>query len=101
MLTETLDWISAVIFAVALVHTFSTSIFEKLAHRQPNHAGVWHLLGEVEIVFGFWAVVLIVIISVGQGTAHATHYLDERNYTEPLFVLAIMVAAGSVTHQLW
>jgi hypothetical protein len=95
MLTETLAWISAAIFAIALVYTFSTSIFEKLAHRQPNHAGVWHLLGEVEIVFGFWAMVLIVIISVGQGTAHATHYLDERNYTEPLFVLAIMVAAGT------
>lgn len=53
MLTETLAWISAAIFAIALVYTFSTSIFEKLAHRQPNHAGVWHLLGEVEIVFGF------------------------------------------------
>lgn len=95
MLTETLDWISAVIFAVALVHTFSTSIFEKLAHRQPNHAGVWHLLGEVEIVFGFWAMVLVIIIFVGQGSAHAIHYLDQRNYTEPLFVFAIMVVAGT------
>lgn len=95
MLTETLDWVSAAIFAVALVHTFSTAIFEKLAHRQPAHAGLWHLLGEVEIVFGFWAMVLVVVIFVGQGSAHATYYLEERNYTEPLFVFAIMVVAGT------
>ncbi|MBE7418456.1 MAG: putative Na+/H+ antiporter [Ideonella sp.] len=95
MLTETLDWVSAAIFAVALVHTFSTAIFEKLAHRQPAHAGLWHLLGEVEIVFGFWAMVLVLVIFVGQGAPHAINYLEERNYTEPLFVFAIMVVAGT------
>ena len=31
---------------------------ERLAHRYPRHAGVFHLLGEVEVVFGFWAIVL-------------------------------------------
>jgi hypothetical protein len=40
--------VSAAIFAVALLHTFSTKEFEHLARLQPRHAGVWHLLGEVE-----------------------------------------------------
>jgi len=50
--------IGAVLFALAVAHTFSTKFFEQLAHKQPRHAGMWHLLGEVEVVFGFWAMVL-------------------------------------------
>jgi hypothetical protein len=95
MLTETLNWISAALFAVALVHTFSTKFFEHLAHTQPAHAGLWHLLGEVEVVFGVWAMVLVLVIFLGQGTGPATHYLAERDFTEPMFVFAIMVIAGT------
>ena len=29
----------------------------------PEHAGFWHLLGEVEVVFGFWAMVLLVLMA--------------------------------------
>ena len=86
---------SALIFALALVHTFSTKFFEHLAHTRPAHAGLWHLLGEVEVVFGFWAMVLVVAIAALQGPAAATGYVDSRNYTEPMFVFAIMVVAGS------
>ena len=53
-----LPWIAAGLFALAVVHTFSTKFFEHLAHTNPRHAGIWHLLGEVEVVFGFWAMVL-------------------------------------------
>lgn len=95
MLTVTLQWISAAIFAVALIHTFSTKFFEHLAHTQPAHAGLWHLLGEVEVVFGFWALVLMLVIFFGQGTGQATHYLETRNFTEPMFVFAIMVVSGT------
>lgn len=95
MLTETLHWVSAAIFAIALVHTFSTKFFEHLARTHPTHAGLWHLLGEVEVVFGFWAMVLMLVIFFGQGTGQATHYLAERNFTEPMFVFAIMVIAGT------
>ncbi len=52
------------LFAVAVLHTFSTRYFEHLAHAQPNHAGVWHLLGEVETVFGFWAMALLVPLGI-------------------------------------
>ena len=85
----------AIIFALAVAHTFSTKFFERLAHARPSHAGVWHLLGEVEVVFGFWAMVLMVAIFMLAGKQVATDYIDSRNFTEPMFVFAIMVIAGS------
>ncbi len=100
-MSTTIQWVGAVIFAIALVHTFSTKFFEKLAHRQPAHAGAWHLLGEVEIVFGFWAAVLVVAIALLAGTSTATGYLDDRNFTEPMFVFAIMVIAGTRSILQW
>ena len=91
----TVQYVGAALFAVALVHTFSTKFFERMAHLRPDHAGVWHLLGEVEVVFGFWAMVLVVAIVALQGRNEATTYLDSRDFTEPMFVFAIMVIAGS------
>ena len=90
-----IQFVGAGLFALALVHTFSTRYFERLAHSRPDHAGVWHLLGEVEVVFGFWAMVLVVVWMVSQGRDSATTYLADRNFTEPMFVFAIMVIAGS------
>ncbi len=90
-----IELVGALIFAIALTHTFSTKIFERLAHTQPAHAGVWHLLGEVEVVFGFWAMILVIAIFALAGSQAATGYIDSRNFTEPMFVFAIMVVAGS------
>jgi hypothetical protein len=91
----TIQLLAAVLFCIALLHTFSTKFFERLAHSQPRHAGLWHLLGEVEVVFGFWAMVLMLCMFALLGKAEATAYLDSRNFTEPLFVFAIMVVAGT------
>lgn len=90
-----IEVVAAVLFALALIHTFSTKFFERLAHRQPRHAGLFHLLGEVEVVFGFWAVVLVAVIAVLVGGAQAIEYAESRQYTEPLFVFVIMVVAAS------
>ena len=90
-----IEVIAAVLFAVALAHTFSTKYFEYLAHRHDRHAGLFHLLGEVEVVFGFWALVLIVMMAVVEGGPRAIAYAESRRYTEPLFVFVIMVVAGS------
>ena len=93
--TDLLQWFAAAIFALALFHTFSTRYFEQLAHAWPTHAGVWHLLAEVEIVFGFWAIIFMIGFMLLAGKVEAMAYLDGRNFTEPLFVFAIMVVAGS------
>ena len=54
--------IGATLFGLAVLHTFSTKFFERLSHTHPRHAGIWHLLGEVEVVFGFWALVLMLFM---------------------------------------
>lgn len=92
---QTVQIVAAVIFAVAIIHTFSTKFFEHLAHTNPAHAGIWHLLGEVEVVFGFWAMVLMLAMLATAGQETALHYLESRNFTEPMFVFAIMVVAGT------
>ena len=90
-----IEIVGAILFGIALVHTFSTKIFERLAHAQPAHAGIWHFLGEVEVVFGFWAMILVIAMLVMNGKDAATTYLDQQSFTEPLFVFAIMVISGS------
>lgn len=91
----TLQIIAAVLFAVAIIHTFSTKYFEHLAHTRPAHSGLWHLLGEVEIVFGFWALVLAVTMVMVESTDAMKQYVNSRNFTEPLFVFVIMVVAAT------
>ncbi|MDQ6620889.1 MAG: putative Na+/H+ antiporter [Pseudomonadota bacterium] len=92
---DAIQVVSAVVFAVALLHTFAAKQFERLAHRFPRHAGLFHLLGEVEVVFGFWAIVLVVTMAVMSGGDSALAYAESRNYTEPLFVFVVMVVAAS------
>jgi hypothetical protein len=92
---DNLNLIAALIFGLAVCHTFATKVFEHLANRHPRHAGLFHLLGEVEVVFGFWAAILVIVIAVTRGTASAIEYAESRQYTEPLFVLVIMVIAAS------
>lgn len=92
---STIEVVGTVLFAIAVAHTFLTKYFQRLAHRQPSHAGIWHLLGEVEVVFGFWAFVLIGFILVSTGANAVSAYLEGLNFTEPAFVFVIMVVAGS------
>ena len=89
------ELVAAVCFGLAVLHTFSTGLFARLAHSQPRHAGLWHLLGEVEVVFGFWAFVLFAALFWLSGQAAAVDYVEGRNFTEPLFVFVIMVIAAS------
>ncbi len=90
-----IEHLAAVLFGIALAHTFAARQFERLAHRYPRHGGLFHLLGEVEVVFGFWAIVLVVAMALMQDATTALAYAESRNYTEPLFVFVVMVIAAS------
>ena len=93
--TPAIQWLAAAVFALALIHAFSTRHFERLAHVNPSHAQLWHLLGEVEIVFGIWATALMALCFALVGKTATLAYLESRNFTEALFVFAIMVIAGT------
>lgn len=92
---QTVQLLGAILFGLALLHTFAAKSIEQLAHRHPRHAGLFHLLGEVEVVFGFWAIVLIISMAIVGGGASAIAYAESRQYTEPLFVFSVMVIAAS------
>ncbi|RXZ39070.1 hypothetical protein D9O50_04445 [Oxalobacteraceae bacterium CAVE-383] len=95
METGLIEIVGAVLFGLALIHTFAAKSFEILSHRYPNHAGLFHLLGEVEVVFGIWAFVLVVAMALLSGPETALGYAESRHYTEPLFVFTVMVVAAS------
>jgi len=90
-----IEILAAVLFAVALLHTFAARQLSRLAHRFPAHEGLFHLLGEVEVVFGLWSMVLVVCFAALATWGEAVGYLESRQYTEPLFVFVIMVIAAS------
>jgi hypothetical protein len=92
---QPIEIVAACLFGLALLHTFAAKQLERLSHRFPRHAGLLHLLGEVEVVFGFWALILIVAIALLSDGSTALAYAEGRNYTEPLFVFVVMVIAGS------
>src|SRR3546814_401696 len=90
-----LEYLATALFAIAIVHTFSVPVFARLANRGGPHAGLWHLLSEVEAVFGVWACVLLACMALFSGVGDAVTYIDTRNFTEPAFVFVIMVVAAS------
>jgi hypothetical protein len=91
----TIQLIAAGLFAAAILHSFSSKLLGRLAQARPAHAGLWHLLAEVEVVFGFWSMILVFAIFAVEGAQSAIQYLDTRDFTEPMFVFAILVVAAS------
>jgi len=109
MITDpTLLKISTCLFALAVLHTFFTKRFNAWATRFPEGSAsenLLHFLGEVEVVFGLWAAVFIVCLSLMQGTQAAVNYMNQVNFSEAAFVFVIMCLAStrpilSAAHQL-
>jgi hypothetical protein len=111
--TEPLNLVATALFFLAITHTFLAARFTAMAHRvQHAHAErlreagaaqapsvlaeFLHFVGEVEVIFGLWVVPLLVVFTIQQGWSATVHYLNDTvNYTEPMFVVVIMVLASS------
>ncbi len=93
------DILATVLFALAVLHTFSVKRFARWAHQFPSGSmaeNVLHFLAETEVVFGLWASVLFVGIGIVEGSVEeAVHYVESLNFTEAKFVLAVMVVAAT------
>lgn len=58
--------------------------------------GPLEILGEVEAVFGIWAIVFLGGWAIGGVSAAAPlSYLNRQSFAEPIFVFCIMLVAGS------
>ncbi|MFN7684066.1 MAG: putative Na+/H+ antiporter [Oligoflexia bacterium] len=93
-MTPTLLQLGAtLIFGLAILHTFVVSKFQNIAQRYPEGSigeNLFHLLGEVEVVFGFWSAILFAFIAATLSLSEAIAYLEGRNFTEPAFVFVIL-----------
>jgi hypothetical protein len=90
--------LAAALFLVAVVHTFFVKKLRDLSLRHPEGTfrhNFLHLLGEVEIVFGFWAGILVLGIAILKSGKEAIHYVDSVNFTEAIFVFVVMSVAGT------
>ncbi len=105
--------VALVIFGLAVIHTFFCSRFTHLAHylerrhiekqlEGGNHgrevsfwAEICAFFGEVEIVFGLWCIPLLIAMISFYNWETCVAYLNSRSYTEPLFIMVIMVVAST------
>ncbi|MGK5087643.1 putative Na+/H+ antiporter [Bdellovibrionota bacterium FG-2] len=88
-----IQWLALIIFGLAVSHTFLVKRFQHWAHQYREGSvpeNFFHLLGEVEIVFGLWAAVLILALAALSGPTVAIQYLESRNFTEPAFVFVVL-----------
>ncbi len=119
---EPFNLVTTVIFLLAIVHTFLTAKIRHWAHEaEAAHASrtansgqpgefdedgnpkevsfkgqLLHFLGEIEAVFGIWAVVLAAAIALRFGWDAVLGYIGNTvNFTEPLFVVVIMAIAAT------
>ena len=111
---EPFNLVATLIFFAAIVHTFLTGRFMAIAHRWTHgheqrirsgsappgsvHHGaeLFHFLGEVEAVFGIWAIALFGAIVVFFDARTASDYIVHRvNFTEAIFVVVIMTLAAT------
>ncbi|MEI6105675.1 MAG: putative Na+/H+ antiporter [Opitutae bacterium] len=118
---EPFNLVATGIFLLAVLHTFLAPNLQHLSHvvEQRHRARLkvkpaadrdeegqsievsflgqmLHFLGEVEAVFGIWALCLGVAIAGFKGSATAIHYLGEKvNYTEAIFVVVVMALAST------
>ena len=68
--------------------------------RQQPHTSILanglHFIGEVELVFGLWVIPLILVFVSYRGWETPRRYINDTvNYTEPIFVVVIMVLAST------
>ncbi len=119
---EPFNLVGSLIFLGAIVHTFLASKFLSISHGYHERfqrlesdeahpespravtsrrdwlqfkSTLFHFLGEVEAVFGIWLIPLGIAVLAFAGLDDLFSYIDHVNFTEPIFVVAIMIIASS------
>lgn len=86
-------WLGTIFFFSAVIHTFLVSKIRHFAHHFNEKTVLRKLftfLGEVEIVFGFWAFVFLICLSYKFGIDASVEYLNDIDFSEVVFIFAMM-----------
>jgi hypothetical protein len=92
------QWAAAIVFAVAILHTFLVKRIHRVSRTFRNGSigeNFFHLMAEVEIVFGIWSAVLLILMVLLEGSHSTIQYLESRNFSEPMFVFAILAVCST------
>ena len=111
---EPFNVVATTIFLLAIVHTFLSSKFLAVAHQWADEhkkrveageaprysvshrAELFHFLGEVEAIFGLWAVVLgLAMFAFFDASTFVDYVSHGVDFTEPMFVVVIMTLAST------
>ncbi len=105
---EPVNVVATVVFVLAIVHTFLaariTAAAHRLQHRIAKETGgdghsfrveMLHFFGEVEAVFGIWAIPLLLAAAVMKGWHSVEGYVAHVHFTEPMFVVVVMAIAST------
>ncbi|APJ05196.1 hypothetical protein AXG55_13060 [Silvanigrella aquatica] len=98
MQNNTIIYSATAIFICAVIHTFCASKIVALSHKRPKGSmseKVLHFLGEVEVVFGFWAFIFLTLLSLLLGMSASLNYLNEIDFKETVFVFVIMCMSAT------
>jgi Na+/H+ antiporter NhaD/arsenite permease-like protein len=98
MTHTTIEVLGTVFFALAVLHTFCVGKIMAYAHHFPKgsvKSSVLHLFGEIEVVFGLWAGLFMLLFVALEGWTAAIAYQNSLNFIEPFFIVAIMVVCST------
>ena len=105
---DPVNLVATAIFLLAILHTFAANRITAAAHRiqrrvekeggREGHSfrvEMLHFLGEVEAVFGIWAIPLVLAAVAMKGWHAVEEYVAHVHFTEPMFVVVIMAIAST------
>lgn len=111
---EPFNLVATLIFLCAIIHTFLTTKFLSYAHKWEHEhkqkieqglvykhsvhipAGIFHFLGEVEVVFGIWVIALGAAIFYFHDWHTFVSYISHKvNFTEAMFIVVIMILSST------
>jgi hypothetical protein len=105
---EPVNLVATAVFLLAILHTFLaariTAAAHRLQHRIEKETGgdghsfrveMLHFFGEVEAVFGIWAIPLLLAASAIKGWRSVEGFVADVHFTEPIFVVVVMAIAST------
>lgn len=93
-----IEVLGTVFFGLGVVHTFFVHKFLQASARYPKESAlhaIFHLLGEIEVVFAFWSALFMSCFVAIEGWKPAIQYQQSLNFVEPFFIFAIMVVCST------